>query len=225
MPLHALTGGIACGKSTFAEMLHVRGAHLLDTDTIAHRLMEPGQLNWKKMIDAFGDSILNADRSINRSVLGELVFGQPRLRQVLNEITHPTIRQVWQSEASALLSAHPHDTVIVMIPLLFEGAAVADASASASAPHTPLPHFDSIAAIGCSESTQLRRLCSRGITESQAARRIRSQMPVMEKLARADISIWNEGGREMLRRQAEIWPAITATAARENTPASAALTA
>src|ERR1043165_21154 len=148
MPLHALTGGIACGKSTLAEILQARSAHIIDTDTIAHRLMQPGETNWKKMIDAFGDSILNADRSINRSVLGELVFSQPRLRHVLNEITHPTIRQVWQSEADALQTAHPHDPVIVMIPLLYE---------SADTTGTPLLALDSIAAIGCPETTQLRR--------------------------------------------------------------------
>lgn len=158
--------------------------------------MEPGQTNWKKMIDAFGDSILNPDHSINRSVLGELVFGQPRLQQVLNEITHPTIRLQWQKEADAHLAEHPRDPVIVMIPLLYE---------SADATGAPLPPFDSIAAIGCAPATQMRRLASRGLTPAQAQRRMGSQMPVQEKLARADYSIWNEGSRGMLKRQAQLW--------------------
>src|SRR5258708_1478314 len=93
-----LTGGVACGKSTPAEGLLTRGWHVIDTDRIAHRLMEPGEGTWKNVVDAFGPSILQPDKSIDRKVLGRLVFADPSLRAKLNEITHPAIRTAWQRE-------------------------------------------------------------------------------------------------------------------------------
>jgi dephospho-CoA kinase len=88
----ALTGGIACGKSTLADGLRARGWHVIDTDAIAHQVLLPAGAAYKNVVDAFGSSILQPDQSIDRKVLGRLVFSDPLLRAKLNEITHPAIR-------------------------------------------------------------------------------------------------------------------------------------
>ena len=182
MPTHheiGLTGGIACGKSTLAEGLRARGWHLIDTDRIAHRVMQPGEPVWKNVVDAFGPSILQPDQSIDRKVLGRLVFADPLLRVKLNEITHPAIRSVWQREREERARTHPTHSLAVMIPLLFE---------------CELEQmFSAVWCVGASRSTQLNRLKARGLSETEAAQRVASQMPVAEKMARSTVAFWGEG--------------------------------
>src|SRR5580698_1833000 len=149
-----LTGGIACGKSTLAEGLRARGWHVIDTDEIAHRLMQPGQPNWENVVDAFGPSILQPDQSIDRKVLGTLVFADPKLRAKLNEITHPAIRSVWQQEREERARTHPTHLLAVMIPLLFE---------------CELEQmFSAVWCVGASRVTQMNRLQARGLSETEA---------------------------------------------------------
>ena len=175
----ALTGGIACGKSTLADGMRARGWHVIDTDQIAHRVMEPGQAVWKNVVDAFGPSILKADKSIDRKVLGRLVFADPLLRAQLNEITHPAIRSVWQREREERARTHPTHSLAVMIPLLFE---------------CELEQmFSAVWSVGASRAAQINRLKARGFSEAEAAQRLASQMPVAAKMARSTIAFWGEG--------------------------------
>jgi dephospho-CoA kinase len=175
----ALTGGIACGKSTLAEGLRARGWHIIDTDEIGHRVLQPGEETYKNVIDAFGSSILQPDLSIDRKVLGRLVFADPLLRAKLNEITHPAIRSVWQREREERARTHPTHSLAVMIPLLFE---------------CELEQmFSAVWCVGASRVTQLRRLKARGLSETEAAQRVASQMSVAEKMARSNIAFWGEG--------------------------------
>jgi len=174
-----LTGGIACGKSTLAGGLRARGWHVIDTDQIAHRLMEPGREVWKNVVDAFGSSILQPDQSIDRKVLGRLVFADPLQRAKLNEITHPAIRSVWQREREERARTHPTHFLAVMIPLLFE---------------CELEQmFSAVWCVGASRVVQMNRLKARGLSETEAAQRLASQMPVAEKMARATVAFWGEG--------------------------------
>src|SRR5277367_5982011 len=174
-----LTGGIACGKSTLAEGLRARGWHVIDTDRIAHEVMQPRQETWKNVVDAFGSSILQPDQSIDRKVLGRLVFADPLLRAKLNEITHPAIRSVWQREREERARTHPTHSLAVMIPLLFE---------------CELERmFSAVWCVGASRAAQMRRLTARGLTAAEAAQRLASQMPVAEKMARASVAFWGEG--------------------------------
>jgi dephospho-CoA kinase len=174
-----LTGGIACGKSTLAEGLRARGWHVIDTDRIAHQLMQPGEANWKNVVDAFGPSILQPDQSIDRKVLGRLVFADPPLRAKLNEITHPAIRSVWQREREERARTHPTHFLAVMIPLLFE---------------CELEQmFSAVWCVGASRVAQMNRLKARGLSETEAAQRLASQMPVAEKMARSSIAFWGDG--------------------------------
>jgi dephospho-CoA kinase len=174
-----LTGGIACGKSTLAEGLRARGWHVIDTDRIAHELLLPGQPVGKNVVDAFGSSILQPDQSIDRKVLGRLVFADPLLRAKLNEITHPAIRSVWQREREERARTHPTHSLAVMIPLLFE---------------CELERmFSAVWCVGASRVAQLNRLKARGLSETEATQRLASQMPVAEKMARSSIAFWGEG--------------------------------
>jgi dephospho-CoA kinase len=174
-----LTGGIACGKSTLAEGLRARGWHVIDTDRIAHQLLQPGEEVWKNVVDAFGSSILQPDQSIDRKVLGRLVFADPLLRAKLNEITHPAIRSVWQREREERARTHPTHSLAVMIPLLFE---------------CELEQmFSAVWCVGASRVAQMNRLKARGLSVAEAALRLASQMPVAEKMARSAIAFWGEG--------------------------------
>src|SRR5476651_848734 len=160
----ALTGGIACGKSTLAVGMRARGWHIIDTDAISHRLLQPGEATYKNVIDAFGSSILQPDLSIDRKVLGRLVFADPLLRVKLNEITHPAIRSVWQREREERARTHPTHFLAVMIPLLFE---------------CELEQmFSAVWCVGASRVVQINRLKARGLSEPEAAQRLASQMPV-----------------------------------------------
>jgi dephospho-CoA kinase len=175
----ALTGGIACGKSTLAEGLRSRGWHVIDTDAIAHRVLLPDGAAYKNVIDAFGPSVLQPDQSIDRKVLGRLVFADPLLRAKLNENTHPPIRSVWQREREERARTHPTHFLAVMIPLLFE---------------CELEQmFSAVWCVGASRVTQIKRLKARGLTETEAAQRLASQMPVGDKMARSTIAFWGEG--------------------------------
>ena len=175
----ALTGGIACGKSTLAEALRARGGHVIDTDQIAHDVLAVGNETYKNVVDAFGSSILQADLSIDRKVLGRLVFADPLQRAKLNEITHPAIRSVWQREREERARTHPTHFLAVMIPLLFE---------------CELEQmFSAVWCVGASRATQLNRLKARGLSETEAAQRIASQLPVADKMARSSIAFWGDG--------------------------------
>ncbi len=188
----ALTGGIACGKSTLAEGLRARGWHVIDTDRIAHEIMRPGTPTWKNVVDAFGPSILQPDKSIDRKVLGRLVFADPLLRAKLNEISHPAVRSAWQGEVANRVRTHPAQILAVMIPLLYECALET--------------YFRAVWCVGASRATQHERLCLRGLTALEADQRLASQLPVAEKMARADIAFWGEGTPASLLRQLDEIP-------------------
>jgi dephospho-CoA kinase len=183
----ALTGGIACGKSTLAEGLRTRGWHIIDTDRIAHDVLTAGGGTWKNVVDAFGSSILQPDQSIDRKVLGRLVFADPLLRAKLNEITHPAIRSVWQREREERARTHPTHSLAVMIPLLFE---------------CELEQmFSAVWSVGASRAAQINRLKARGFSEPEATQRLASQMPVAAKMERSTIAFWGEGTSTALHRQ------------------------
>lgn len=190
----ALTGGIACGKSTVADMLRARGWHVIDTDEIARQVLDPAESTftaYQNVVDAFGANILQADKSIDRKVLGRLVFADPAARAKLNELTHPVIRSAWQHEREERARTHPNQSLAVMIPLLYEVELEA--------------HFRTVWCVGASRATQLRRLAERGHSTAESAQRIDSQLPVAAKMARASVAFWNEGSLATLQRQVELF--------------------
>ena len=196
-----LTGGIACGKSTLAALLRERGWEVVDSDEIAHRLMEPGGENWRKIIDSFGSNLLNADQTINRGLLGDMVFQDPRLREQLNSLTHPAIRKAWQKDRASFLerkaagATQRSVSLVIVIPLLFETGLEKEFSDG-----------NAVMCVGCSDVLQKARLASRGLDPQRARQRLESQWPLEEKIKRSSHLFWNEGTVESLVRQIEWLP-------------------
>ena len=202
--VYGLTGGIACGKSTLADLLRQRGWEVVDSDAIAHRLMEPGGENWRKIIDSFGSNLLNGDQTINRGLLGDMVFQAPRLREQLNSLTHPAIRKAWQKDRDSFLerkaagATHMCASLVIVIPLLFETGLEKEFSDGSA-----------VICVGCSSVLQKTRLASRGLDPERIRQRLESQWPLEEKSKRSSHLFWNEGTVETLARQVEWLPGIS----------------
>ena len=184
----AVTGGIACGKSTVARMLERRGGEVLDTDDVAHDLEGPGGAAVPEIARAFGQSVVASDGSIDRRRLGGLVFGDATALARLNAILHPMIAfevDAWlEKETDAPFKA-------VLVPLLYE------------AGFDTKVRWDRVLAVVCSESEQIRRLKGRGFNETEAEKRIAAQMPCAEKAARADCVIWNDADMRTLEGEVD----------------------
>lgn len=194
MLLVGLTGGIATGKSTTSRILRERyGAPIVDADVIAREVVEPGTSAYKKIVARFAkDSpdLLLEDGSLNRPVLGRLVFGPENeaARKDLNSIVHPAVR--WEMARQVLVAwAVGHRMVILDVPLLFE---------------SKLDRFVGTSmAVVCSEEVELERLLARDsfLDKDDAEKRIASQMSLDEKRRLADHVIENNGGLEELEGQ------------------------
>jgi len=190
--LIGLTGGIACGKSLVAQCLRTLGAHIIDADELAHRLLEPGQPGYRAVLDAFGPSILDregaAPAPINRRRLGGIVFADAAERQRLEAILHPLIFAEADRQRAALDAAHPDAVIIFVAPLLFETGADR--------------RVDRTIAVVADEATQAGRLMARdGLGREEALQRIRAQWPVAEKARRADYTIDGARPPDEVRRQ------------------------
>ena len=197
--VYGLTGGIACGKTTVADLLKKRGWTVIDSDAIAHRLMLPGAENWQKIVDAFDPTILNSDRTVNRAALGDAIFREPALREKLNSLTHPAIRKAWQQEREGFLSrfkkqgpegdavSGSQPRLVIVIPLLYEAGLETE--------------FSTRVTIGCSAALQVARMRGRSLNQEQIDQRLRSQWPLEEKIKRSDFLIWNDGTLSALESQ------------------------
>lgn len=188
-----LTGGIASGKSTVAQMLVELGAIHIDFDVLAHQVELPGQPAWQELVAAFGREILNEDETINRAVLGELVFRDAARREHLNAIVHPAVFTAWRRQLGEIEKNEPHAVVLADVPLLFEVGAEG--------------MMDLVLLVYIPPSEQIRRLMARnGYRRPEAEARLASQMPIDAKLARADIVIDNRGTMaETRERVAAVW--------------------
>jgi len=190
-----LTGGIASGKSTVASRWRTSGAVVIDTDELAHQTLARGTSTYAAIVKTFGKDILNADQTINRRVLGEIVFADEQKRLALNQIVHPQVAKIWQESLARLERGGQTEVAVAMIPLLYEVGVEAE--------------FDCVVAVGCSEQTQRARLTANGFSEAQARARMQAQWPVQKKVDRADFVVWNDGSREVLDQQADIiWATI-----------------
>lgn len=187
-----LTGGIAAGKSTVAARWRQGDTTLIETDELAHRTLARGTATHDEIVKAFGRGILNADESINRAMLGELVFADEQKRLMLNEIIHPVVRRMWTGALAQLEQDGQATVAVVAIPLLYEVGAEKE--------------FDCVVAVACSEQTQVARLAAKGLAETQAHARIAAQWPMQKKMDKADFVIWNDGSLRVLAEQADrIW--------------------
>ncbi len=183
-----LTGGIACGKSTVAQMLVSRGAVLVDADLIAREVVLPGSPVLSQVASRFGQAVLLEDGSLHRKKLGEIIFGDEQAKKDLEAILHPPIREVMWERMNRYDQEHPEGLVVVDIPLMYESGLD--------------DRFKEIMVVYIPRELQVQRLILRdGITQEQAESRLKAQMPIEEKKQRADIVIDNSGTLEQTEAQ------------------------
>lgn len=187
-----LTGGIASGKSTVADMLRALGAHIIDADQLARRVVEPGTPALAELVARFGADILQPDGTLDRKRLGDIVFADPEARQALNRITHPRIAAASQ-EAIARLAAAGVD------PIVYEAALIVE--------NQLYTWMQGLIVVSVPPEVQLARLMARdGLTEDAARARLAAQLPLADKVAVADHVIDNSGSLDDTRaRVRAVW--------------------
>jgi dephospho-CoA kinase len=189
MPTIGITGGISTGKSTFCACLRevVPNAKFFDADQAAHRLVDLDPEVKKEIRREFGSAVFSVDQELNRKKLRHIVFTNAAKRRVLEQILHPRIRRQWSTEAETLHNS-PH-FFFPDIPLLYETGGE--------------KLCDRVVVVACSYRNQSRWLMERMSLEHSAAEQmISSQMPLDEKISRADHMVWNNGPRAVLAEQA-----------------------
>ncbi|WP_309066309.1 dephospho-CoA kinase [Microbacterium sp.] len=176
MPLIALTGGIASGKSTIARRLAEHGAVIVDADQIVRDVQAPGTPVLRRIADTFGDDVIQPDGSLDRAALGSKVFGAPESLARLNAIVHPAVREESQRRFREVLDDDPSAVVVYDVPLLVE-ARVDDPWDLTVVAHAPA-------------GIRRRRLVElRGLDEAAAQARIDAQVTDEQRLAIADVVI------------------------------------
>jgi dephospho-CoA kinase len=185
-----LTGSIATGKSTVANMLKDYGLPIVDADEVARQVVEPGSETLAKIAEAFGVEVIKEDGTMDREKVGAIIFHQPEKRQVLNSIIHPAIRSEMLRQRDEYV-ANGAANVVMDIPLLFE---------------SKLQHFvEKILVVSVQEETQLARLMERnGFSEEEARVRISTQLPISVKVAGADAVVYNDGTIESSKEQLDV---------------------
>ena len=198
MPLIALTGGIASGKSTIARRLAEHGAVVVDADQIVRDVQSPGSPVLARIADTFGSAVIAADGSLDRAALGATVFGDPDQLAQLNAIVHPAVREESQRRFDAALAADPDAVVVYDVPLLVE-ARVDDP-------------WDVIVVAHAPAAIRHRRLVElRGMDERAAQERIDAQVSDDHRLAIADVVIDTSDTIERTREQTDaLWERLNA---------------
>lgn len=188
MLIVALTGGIGSGKSSIAKMFKDEGAYVIDFDYLARVVVEPDKPAWKKIIDYFGPEILSPDRTLNRSVLAEIVFSDIKSRKALEGFTHPRIFEKRDTLIKDIKKKDPKAIVIVDIPLLFE--------------LSLKKKYDKVILVYVSRDVQIKRAIKRGVlTKEGVEKRLKTQIPIEEKKLLSDYIINNEGSMKDTRDQ------------------------
>lgn len=183
MPLIALTGGIASGKSTIARRLEEHGAVIVDADAIVRDVQAPGSPVLDLIAQTFGSEVIAQDGSLDRPALGSRVFGDPAQLARLNAIVHPAVREESQRRFTAAFADDPDAVVVYDVPLLVE-ARVDDP-------------WDLIVVAHAPAAERLRRLIElRGMDETAARERIGAQVSDDKRLAIADVVIDTGGTLE-----------------------------
>ncbi|KQU60853.1 dephospho-CoA kinase [Rossellomorea marisflavi] len=184
-----LTGGIASGKSTVSALLQEKGYTIIDADLAARMVVEVGQPAYLAIVEAFGKGILQENGQIDRAGLGAIIFNDQTKRNLLNGIVHPAVRSMMLSHKDEAVE-NGKQTIIMDIPLLFE---------------SDLTWMvDRTIVVTVEKDVQLSRLMKRNkMTEEEAASRISSQLPLREKVEKADAVIDNNGSVEDTLKQVE----------------------
>lgn len=193
MPLIALTGGIASGKSTIARRLATHGAVVIDADALTRELQSAGSAVLQAIAATFGPDVIRADGELDRAALGAKVFGVPTELAKLNAIVHPAVRAESARRFKAAFDADPDAVVVYDVPLLVEARAD-DAWDAIVVAHAP------------AEQRIARLVEFRGMSREEAERRVASQTSDDARLAIADIVVDTSGEFGETERQADaLW--------------------
>lgn len=191
-----LTGGIATGKTTVADMMVAQGAVLIDADVLAHQVVERGQPAYDDIVNTFGPGILDESLNLDRKKLGARVFGHAGELEKLNSLVHPRVRaamkgllDIYEQEENQL---QQNFMVVLAVPLLFE---------------SNLSHLVDISlVVYCPAEQQLKRLMARNqLSEVEAWARIKSQLPIEEKAEIGDEVIDNSRDLDYTAQQLELF--------------------
>ncbi len=184
-----LTGGIASGKSTVSAMLRKLGFPVLDADSMAHELIEPGCRAYDEIVREFGESILGVDKKVDRRALAKIVFADPAKLQELNAIVHPRVKEKIVARLAELEREGSHSAVFVEAALIIEAGLD--------------KKLDGVVVVRCKPEQQIERLVARGFSEEEARRRMAAQLPIEEKVRRATETIDCSGPMAETKRQVE----------------------
>ena len=188
MILVGLTGGIATGKSTVAQMFKRCGAVVIDADQLARDVVRPGKPAWRDIVSLFGKNVLNSNGSINRQALGAIVFGDRRKLRRLERIIHPRVAREQRRLTRHIAERTPRAVVVYEVPLLFESGA-----------HK---RVDKIIVVTADRGTQIARLKRRnGLSRQEALRRIDNQMALARKVSRADAVLDGTDNKAAVRKE------------------------
>jgi dephospho-CoA kinase len=189
-----LTGGIGSGKSVVARLLAGHGAVVIDADVLAREAVAPGSAGLAMVVAEFGPEVLDADGSLDRSKLAQVVFADPDRLARLNAIIHPYVRR----RSADIVAAAPADAVVVEdVPLLVE--------------NNLQGRYDVVVVVDASPETQVGRLTRvRGMTESDAQARMSTQATREQRTAVADVIIDNDGDLGALETQTDaLWERLS----------------
>ncbi len=201
MRIVGLTGGIGSGKSTVARMLAARGAVVIDADRLARAAVAPGTPGLAAIVERFGASYLTSDGTLDRRALGRRVFGDAEALAALNGIVHPEVARLQQTELEAA-RARGAPLVVYDVPLLFENA-LEEA-------------YRPVIVVAVDPEVQRSRVRDRDpLTDEEIEARIAAQMPLEQKVARADYVVDNNGDLAATGRQVDaLFAALTEEDAR-----------
>ena len=191
MPAIAITGGISTGKTTFCECLReiVPVATFFNADQAARDLAERDPEVRGLIAREFGPAIYSENGDLNRAQIRSIVFADAEKKRALEQILHPRIRRQWSLEAESRRNST--EFFFADIPLLYETGGET--------------LCDRVVVVACSPGVQLERLMVRtGLGTREAQQMIEAQMPLTEKINRADHVVWNNGGREGLKEEARL---------------------
>ncbi|MBI4475849.1 MAG: dephospho-CoA kinase [Acidobacteria bacterium] len=184
----ALTGGLATGKSYVAARLQERGLPTIDSDALVHQELKSGSPAIAPILERFGAEVLGDDGSINRRVLARKIFADPVARRDLEAILHPRVYERIHDWFAALAAEGRHRVGVADIPLLYETRHEGE--------------FDRVIVVACDGEEQVRRAMKRDqISENEARERLAAQLPIVDKVRRADYVIWTSGTFEETDRQ------------------------
>jgi len=197
MPLIALTGGIASGKSTVARRFQELGAVIVDADRLARVAVEPGSAGLAALTNEFGDEILAADGQLDRAALGSIVFADADARGRLNSIVHPEVSRLSRDAFAAAFEADPESVVLYDVPLLTEARGTGE--------------FDSVIVVHAPVEERVRRMVEfRGMDEGDARQRVNAQATDEERLAIATYVVDASGTLEQTIQSVDaLWPRLS----------------